>query len=1292
MSHPLQTKVASLSRRAHRLVSAHAASRILAITLGSVVVLAGLDSLFHYRDRGLRIICTAILLAAVTWAVYRFLLPLLRWRQNDLATARHVERRFPLLGQRLSSALQFLCEDEDDPKAGSSALRRAVIVEATAQVEPLELDDVLDRRPIWRALAAAAAVCVVAVLAWSSDPAAARMGTMRLLNPLGDVVWPRETRLEFLTPVTQVAVGESFEVALVNRNGALPRDVQIHFRQQADGRILTQDALPIVGGKMIVRRENVHEPFEYRAQGGDDLAMPWIAVAVVEPPRAEVPRVTIVPPAYTHWPPRPSEASIHGLRGSRVELQARVDRPLRSAAVVLEGGRRIQAALSRDGTAFSVSSSQSEPWTIAGDRAYWFELVDRDDESLIGGSLSKWEIRPITDNRPTVDLQLPSAANVYVTRDAVVAVRVVVQDDLAIRDATLAFTLSDPSDQQASPPEPGPPRRSIALYEGPAEEARRKKGKGAAGQMLTLEYAWEISKLDLHAGMQIEYRAAASDYQPASGESPLRRLLIITNDQLESRIADRQSTIVAELARALKIERQSRAQVASLEIQLRQIGQLNKADVDRLQAARLAQRQATRILTAEGEGLAFQINAMLDELRTNRIESRETAGRLSTLAAGIKALSDGPLPRIEHQLDQALSGAQARLGQSPQTPTPQADKHIAAAVGAAGEEQDRVIGSLESMLKEWSQWDNYRRLARDLTEVLRQQQALRRGAETLGRDPRAIGRRTDELTPQQQADLLKLSHRQLALSRRLDATETRMEQLIETLGGERAASAGVITEALDLSRAKTTSGQMRQSARRIEENRIGQAQTVQRQILGDLQETLDVLLGRGEQNLARRMREQMTELSNALSALITRQSTLITKTRRLETDRGTIGPSAPRERVDRLAAEQIAIGTDLRGAANQLTLSAVFQLALQDTSDDIDRVVRLLRKSETGLQTIKAQQRALRQMTRIVEAIKPQPPDNPTPADDAADPKAADTDPAKAGGGKIKTVEELALLLAMQCDVNRRTMALEKSRAKSGELTEQEKIEFDRLSQQQGRLADLFGQPTDQPQPNVEDETDENLNELPPDPNDTPPGSLDDQLPGNLSDDLLDPLDPPQAGDAPKPTDKTDDPAPDENPPSDEEKTSAQLIANGMRRSERLVGQRDSGEETKKVQQQIVERLEEIMRQARRRSKKPGGGSNKPQPRPQQGDKRSKGDTNGEAGDPNDNRAPREGSDQAGHRPNDLADIGRLRSLLDGPWGKLPEKERQAKIQGFRDQFLPQYEIDIERYYQRLIRQQEHSP
>ena len=47
-------------------------------------------------------------------------------------------------------------------------------------------------------------------------------------------------------------------------------------------------------------------------------------------------------------------------------------------------------------------------------------------------------------------------------------------------------------------------------------------------------------------------------------------------------------------------------------------------------------------------------------------------------------------------------------------------------------------------------------------------------------------------------------------------------------------------------------------------------------------------------------------------------------------------------------------------------------------------------------------------------------------------------------------------------------------------------------------------------------------------------------------------------------------------------------------------------------------------------------------------------------------------------------DMGQMQSLIKRLWGHLPEQQRQQMLESSVEEFLPKYELQIERYFQRL--------
>ena len=127
MSHPLMRKMAVLRRRVQRLAAAYALSVAAMAVLAAVLVIGSADYWLRFEDRGLRLAASLLALAAAAWGLHHVLRCTAAARLGDGELARRVERHFPKLRDQLCCAVEFISRAEDDPTAGSAALRREVI-------------------------------------------------------------------------------------------------------------------------------------------------------------------------------------------------------------------------------------------------------------------------------------------------------------------------------------------------------------------------------------------------------------------------------------------------------------------------------------------------------------------------------------------------------------------------------------------------------------------------------------------------------------------------------------------------------------------------------------------------------------------------------------------------------------------------------------------------------------------------------------------------------------------------------------------------------------------------------------------------------------------------------------------------------------------------------------------------------------------------------------------------------------------------------------------------------------
>jgi hypothetical protein len=1357
MIHPLEQKLVELRRRV-RPMAVLRGSFIVATVLLAALVCAGLvDYLFRIQDRGLRIIASLAVLGVCGWTVYRHVFTVFWMRFGNIDLARRVQRQFPFLGDQLVTAVEFLHTADDDPAAGSVALRRSVIARATAEAEGLDFSQTLDRRPLVRA-GAVAGLAYMAVLLLLVVPnlATSESALKRLLNPFGNTPWPQATNLAIRRPVERVARGQHFEIEVIDVRGArLPPEVRIHYRLPTPegGTIEETERMRIAGGVAAAKRDGVLRPFSFRIEGGDDQSsIPWTDVDVVEPPAVESLSIRLTPPAYTGERAAPSERFIRAIVRTRVQFTGKATKPLASAELCFEDGRKILAELNEDGDTFSAACS------VEKSGAYWFALTDR--EGLHGGGDDRWEIRAIADARPSVQIEQPRA-DLFVTPQAVAPLRISAKDDLALRDVAIIFRRAESE-----------PESSLRLFSGPARPPQQPEAN-PPGDSRVVDYRWSLAPLSLQAGMQVTFYATASDYVPQTAKSEPRRLIVVTPDELRDRLADRERLIVAELERALRMQRDCRDQVESARIRLGDLRRFEQLDVDRLQAAEHAQREVNELLARRGEGVPVRIASLLADLENNGIDNADARQRMNGLLEELDRLNGEVLPPLGRELTAAVKTAQvAREGQGGAASIAIAAKSLA----IAAERQDAIIAALERQIRRLGHWDSYRRLHRDVAQLLRDQEDAAHRTSEVGR--RTLTRDLRDLVPQDVADLHAAAARQLELARLLDRILQEAEQGVVELRKSDPLVADFVADALEEARRLAISGQMRDAGAEIGQNQIGQAAAAQKQIAQDLQQVLDVLANRHENELDRlvkklrgvevdlaALKQRQEELQKQIAAnanekdkeaadrqlqrLGQSQQQLRQETERLarqlarlqaeqaaeaaalaakqmdeagqRAGQGSGGDAARkaaearrslaearrqladqlRKSAAELAQEQVArlqdnvnhlrrqqenaldeaqrlhgleqsqgqltrsqalsvhelarlqrsLQTDAAGHGQQLAAAAAFQLALAGAADDMGQAADSLDRRETGPPTQEPQRNALRRLDQLVEALKPEPPAEPKADQDSA-PGGGDNGDKKQGpfGDGIPPIAELKLLKLMQEEINSHIETLQQKAA--DKPTPEQLRQYVALSRQQGQLADIvlrLAPPAERnaaPQPQ------------PPQVKPTYIAMVDeDQLKREL-------------GTA---AEKESD-----NP--------ILQIAREMTEAKQRIAKADSGTGTQQLQRQIVDDLDRLIQQARKKACQCKPGQCQSQPSERKQPPRQPPKPNSKPGKNPNNKptapgSPRPPGKNAAKKSDAAAET---RDAMQRLWYLLPQHAREQMLQSPGEEFAPKYELQIEEYFRRL--------
>lgn len=157
-------------------------------------------------------------------------------------------------------------------------------------------------------------------------------------------------------------------------------------------------------------------------------------------------------------------------------------------------------------------------------------------------------------------------------------------------------------------------------------------------------------------------------------------------------------------------------------------------------------------------------------------------------------------------------------------------------------------------------------------------------------------------------------------------------------------------------------------------------------------------------------------------------------------------------------------------------------------------------------------------------------------------------------------------------------------------------------------------------------------------------------------------------------------------------------VVRGMREAGTRLESNDTGEETRKLQQQVVQSLDELLKAAQQQQQQsqssasqspkpqpPGAGQQpKPQQPPQTGAAQPAGEGGGQQTRSDDAAESTERADRGVLRE---AEIKQRLRLTKDVWGHLPPNLRQQLLNVYSEKHLPQYEELIRAYYEALAEQ-----
>jgi hypothetical protein len=1009
--HPLSKRVRLVGRRSERLLLCYSVSCFLSFVVAVGFVLGLTDYLIRYQDAGIRTIASILLLGAMILGYVRFLRPAIHRQLTDLEVARHVENRFPQLQNCLSSAVAFLQQPPSDLMSGSPELKRAVIEQAAHSVSGLDLMDCVDAKIPRRAAVLTLLLLVLVGTVCYPRKEAALLAGKRMLIPWAAASWPRWNSLSFAAPPQKIAAGDDFEVELIDLGGRLPERaiIQYWFSGETEEQAVSRP-MKRLSDRMVDRYPNVSRSFRYRASGGDDDTMPWHSAEVVESPEIEQSKIELQPPPYSRQPVYESGRHIRALEGTAISITADVNKPLAGVAWKSDLADEVfdePPDLAEGGRTFSVPAAGRK--LVARETGtWWFTLTDVD--GIVRDEAMRCELQVIADQAPSVVVESPER-NTFFSANAVVPLRALVRDDLEIDAVELRF------------------RGQVVRL---TAEGSAAHGDGA-GDARAVEFDWILSEVG--AGDVLEYELVARDFKPQDGSSGVRRLTIVSSEELARRLQLRRYEFQQQLEEALDAQRSVLAQVESTRRQLDDKVGLSGEDLDLLQSSELNQRHVRRQLYARPGGLLDEVERWLVDIDSNQVKDSRLAAEMRPVHSGLGRLEDKAVPGIEERLASALKAARhARGGMQPDAAN---RSRLEEELVSAAQLQGEVIAQLEKILAEMQQMENASRISRQLGRLQRAQDELTaatRAVPTVAQDPR-------RLAPQQAAGLRRLGEQQRQLAMEADRLQLALADAAEDV--DRPMTGDAVRRALGVAQETMPGGMMREAAQRIEANRIGQAVDNQQRAQRSIEAMLEALIG-APPAAASRDPAGNRNLQEKVAGLRDRQVSLLEETR-------LAGPSEL-SLLERLADAQQAIGEDTLGAAREISDQPAMELVLRGAGRRMVVAADRLSGQDASDATQRMQASAARRLEFLLSALARHIESEGAPWQGSPSQAREET----GGGNSRVSLLELELLKEMQVEIQRRTEELNRDAVDASKDVWNREVE--EIERDQKQLAEILSQ------------------------------------------------------------------------------------------------------------------------------------------------------------------------------------------------------------------------------------------
>jgi hypothetical protein len=583
---------------------------------------------------------------------------------------------------------------------------------------------------------------------------------------------------------------------------------------------------------------------------GDDefFAMP---VRVVQRLAVKSVDAVITPPSYANLPAvsvnlaqNPAVMTV----GSQVVLTATFNKALDSA--VLPTVESLTPNVPAD-IKWDRASGNQIVGRLAASASVRFHLHATDVDGFSNTAIEEYELIVRPDQNPTVQIENPRR-NEDRTPTAVIPLVAVAEDDFGITSLKLVVERLGDKKHWEIP---------LVDQSQAASGAQWTHLDGAADvQRFRANYSWDLAALpdaQLKPGDVLEYFAVVQDNFALNGQthapvpSGRLRIDIISQEDFANKITDELRAVAEQVGQIKTSQGRTQRETENLAKDSKDKPAFDAAD--KVAAERLGNQQSTA--AAQTKQLAEKLGDVLQRMEENKSTNQELHDTAHDVAALLNDTAENPMKEAAAAMSEAKQSAE---------PDDRNQK-----MQLASADQGQAMDQLQKALDRMGSIGSLSRTIDQLKAILKDQLDVSSQTAAVGKNN--LGKRPDEMSPDDQQKLAKIAQQQADLSARTAKAIDDMQQMGDKLSKSDPSSAQAMKEAANTGQQQNVPANQQSASQAAQQNQQSQAQTAQKKAELGLQMML-TSLKEAEKRKLEELAKKLEDLQNQVANLIRRQA------------------------------------------------------------------------------------------------------------------------------------------------------------------------------------------------------------------------------------------------------------------------------------------------------------------------------------------------------------------------------------------------------------------------------------